>query len=1280
MQNHQYEDDTDDKMEERHRIEEKKTDPPSSPSSLMSSFKDHRCHSLRVPPQHNAQHVHFSPTMREQQNLQYPKRPSSTKSWTDYSYKSPAPRPARHSLNSADEITGGRRTDFWNRNDNLKASKSNDGSKKMSLKDVQNFPSLSPTKARQKIPESQRQSSWSKVVEGGDGATSFVSNNDQLNTKNVSVSIKGQFGELNDKFCNQISRDDVAKAKCPFMNIPPLPYSKKNDSEEAFFSNALLINGETQQIQLHQQQPDTTRRGEEREPSSPRQKRERVAFSSTPLISSNTFSFEKQSPLVFSTTANPIPSTPLPKSKCPSRSAPLFATPHLHQNSSLNINTPSSNISLAGASFATLSTSSSSPKSEFITSSISALQNDIGTLLARSNRVDEALDRYALAISSATGILDKLDVTNDKLLVKDNENKLVHDDDNGCNRIKKCSKVREVEGLAWFHQKLLRGDIVEEMPLYNYSDSEKIIDNMNSPGSHPVSEINNQNSKHAEENRPPIPPTPPPFQPAGFGGCALHSPRRIRSASFCIVDLKPRYDHKQHHPDHQLRSDSLVEQGVLKENDEVQQPNQETHVRQQSHHSFTRSLEPLSSTSSRHPSTAQPPPPLKENTSSFGGGQPMTYSPKRTFSSKITAIPKCPQTAPYPPKPTILLPRSNSMNRQYQRSRTMSSSSFHSLSQNFHQSTTKKPTIAPLDDIVHDIHHHQKLDCSDDVYSCNGRTPLGLDYVCDPLPVLGGMLRKLVLPDSITGEKVRDNAHNVAGSSGKIRNRNNTVINTAVMEYAALVAARLNTASLEYRKAGGGINDNLQNVLETLRLALCDCHSIESIVENLDGGFCKSKIFELFGLLKVVAHVNIGTVLYRLNKVRDGMASLESAKVALENWSEGSESTFESLADLDMDDRDVNEHDESHPHDDNRFPPRAYLLLVLRLNLSRVSLRVNNPNGAEELCKLIAQEASSSNQRRKSSRNLPPRNIGFHRSNSFSITSSALAAASAAYQHDIDRRSKWLCAVAEHYLAGLVHEARGESSDYKSAANHYNRLLSLARVKLDHRHPYICALLERRGAVLFEQRKLQCSMLSYLACLKILEHQQATGSNVFNKADLARVLYGIARVLHDKEDYLDALHMYQRALSCQRALAVGSSRPTLDVITTLCNISRVHHLMGDIDAALAANQEVLQQATILVNGKMDHPFLINRLKIEGNILVEAGRVEDAMRTFIEAARRCCDNGRDRMINTLMGGGSNSRGANESQEDSDAGDSSVLSIRSATSMALIAFLHPSAAAA
>ncbi len=92
---------------------------------------------------------------------------------------------------------------------------------------------------------------------------------------------------------------------------------------------------------------------------------------------------------------------------------------------------------------------------------------------------------------------------------------------------------------------------------------------------------------------------------------------------------------------------------------------------------------------------------------------------------------------------------------------------------------------------------------------------------------------------------------------------------------------------------------------------------------------------------------------------------------------------------------------------------------------------------------------------------------------------------------------------------------------------------------------------------------------------------------------------------------------------------------------------------------------------------MDHPFLIHRLKIEGNILVEAGRLEDAMRTFVEAARRCCEDGRNRMMTAMMGGGGQN---SNSQEDADAGDSSVLSVRSAATLAHSNCFHPGAAAA
>eukprot|EP00984_Skeletonema_dohrnii_P005064 scaffold1783_cov119-Skeletonema_dohrnii-CCMP3373.AAC.7 len=556
----------------------------------------------------------------------------------------------------------------------------------------------------------------------------------------------------------------------------------------------------------------------------------------------------------------------------------------------------------------------------------------------------------------------------------------------------------------------------------------------------------------------------------------------------------------------------------------------------------------------------------------------------------------------------------------------------HSLRRTLTPHITPKPSILPVDDIVHDIHQHQKLDCPEDVYSCNGRTPLGLEYICDPLPILGRSLRRVVV-----------------GMNDKEA--------TMVIETAALVAATLNLAALEYRLAGGGVSEKLQQVLETLQ-------SCQSSFEQDEKG-CVLQRNNFFVLLKAVAHVNIGTCLYRLNKVREATQNFERAQNALDEYNDVVE---------------IDPENPCHSHDDDRFPPREYLLLVTRVNLSRAMLRLNKHEEAQKLCDQIADDNKPhrrSTSSRRLSAALPSRTYGFRRSSSFSATSSALETVCAAYDHDIDRRSKWLFSVAEHFLVGLIYEAKGEPSDQKEAWHHYNRLLSLARTKLDHRHPYICSLLERRGAVLFSQRKLQCSMLSYLACLHVLEHQQSNGSNVFNQADLARVLYSIARVLHDKEEYHDALGMYHRALQCQREVSINSARPSLDVVTTLCNISRVYHLSGDLDAALSANKEVLDLATLLVGGKMDHPFLIHRLKIEGNILVEAGRLEDAMRTFVEAARRCGEDGRNQMMATMMGGGGQD---SNSQEDADAGDSSVLSVRSAATLAHTNCFHPGAAAA
>ena len=704
----------------------------------------------------------------------------------------------------------------------------------------------------------------------------------------------------------------------------------------------------------------------------------------------------------------------------------------------------------------------------FCTISIAALQNDIGTLLVRSNRVDEAVERYKLSIQSAK---DKINDLQNKTQANDFESKLIL-----MSNLNEQCPVQASEGLAWFRTKLLRGDVV--------------------PATANIDHQNNDEAQRSHHDQP--------YQPAGFGGCAPSSPRRLRSASFCVFDSR----HNE------------------------------------------------------HPQT-----PLQ------------VHSFRRTSTPRIT------------PKPPIL----------------------------------------PIDDIVQDIHQHQKLDCPEDVYSCNGRTPLGLEFICDPLPILGRSLRKVIVDLSDKDARV-------------------------MIETAALIAATLNLAALEYRAAGGGAGDKLQQVVDTLQS--CQSCFIE--------GECVSQSNNFFVLLKAIAHVNIGTCLYRLNKVREATQNFERARDFLLEYDADMEADTENLG---------------NSHDDDRFPSHEYLLLVIRVNLSRAMLRLKKYQEAQKLCDEIAED-NKSHKRNSRSRlkpsPLPSHAYGFRRSNSYLATSSALETAIVAYDHETDRRSKWLFSVAEHFLIGMIREAKGDTNDQKEAWHHYNRLLSLARTKLDHRHPYICSLLERRGAVLFSQRKLQCSMLSYLACLHILEYQQSNGSNVFNQADLARVLYGIARVLHDKEEYHDALGMYHRALSCQREIANNSTRPSLDVVTTLCNISRVHHLAGDLEAALSANKEVLELATLLVGGKLDHPFLIHRLKIEGNILIEAGRLSDAMFTFVDAARRCSEDGRNRMIVTMMGGASGND--SNSQEDADAGDSSVLSVRSAATIAHSNCFHPGAAAA
>jgi tetratricopeptide (TPR) repeat protein len=187
--------------------------------------------------------------------------------------------------------------------------------------------------------------------------------------------------------------------------------------------------------------------------------------------------------------------------------------------------------------------------------------------------------------------------------------------------------------------------------------------------------------------------------------------------------------------------------------------------------------------------------------------------------------------------------------------------------------------------------------------------------------------------------------------------------------------------------------------------------------------------------------------------------------------------------------------------------------------------------------------------------------------------------------------------------------------------------------------------LERKAAILFDQRNLHGAMLAYLASLRIYESyikigpdpQTQCNHDMF-QVERARLLYAIGRTLHDREEYVDALSMYSKALEVQRDIvrniANQHQNARVDVITTLCNVGRIHHLLGDLDKALRVNNEVVNLAIEMVTRTDDdsssspepsslpesHDFVRNRMISLGNLYVEAGRLEEAMTLFTRIAR------------------------------------------------------------
>jgi len=187
----------------------------------------------------------------------------------------------------------------------------------------------------------------------------------------------------------------------------------------------------------------------------------------------------------------------------------------------------------------------------------------------------------------------------------------------------------------------------------------------------------------------------------------------------------------------------------------------------------------------------------------------------------------------------------------------------------------------------------------------------------------------------------------------------------------------------------------------------------------------------------------------------------------------------------------------------------------------------------------------------------------------------------------------------------------------------YRDFLAKARHELGHDHMHVATILSFKGTTLFEQRKLHHAMLAQLASLRIHESRHGTTATTrteYNRnhyEEMSRIMYSVARTLHDREEYRDALRMYSRALEYQKLLSGG--KVSFDGITTMCNLARIHHVIGDIDASLEINYKIVTHAKYLA-GTSQHPFVADRLLVLGNVLVEAGKMDEAVRSFAEVAR------------------------------------------------------------
>jgi len=298
---------------------------------------------------------------------------------------------------------------------------------------------------------------------------------------------------------------------------------------------------------------------------------------------------------------------------------------------------------------------------------------------------------------------------------------------------------------------------------------------------------------------------------------------------------------------------------------------------------------------------------------------------------------------------------------------------------------------------------------------------------------------------------------------------------------------------------------------------------------------------------------NLGVVLFRMCRTKEALERFQSAHYLL---------------------------DFPIPIHDAAAGESIYLRVAAMLNLARTLVRFNQVDAARERCHQIMDVVKEfiSNH---------PTQHGI--------------------SYEIQNQVRWLGLVAQYYVMGMIYQRTG---DLPKALDLYTTILNKARHDLGHSHVHVATLLYMKGMVFFEQRKLHQAMLAQLASLRIYDMLDKP-----NIRELARVLYSIGRTLHDREEYQDALRIYQRTLVIQKQMNPSA----ISTVTTMCNIARVHHITGDVDAALQENEAIVVLAEKLASGGL-HPFLANRLVVLGNIYVEIGRYDKAMQAFDKAIR------------------------------------------------------------